>query len=416
MSHKAFREQKQHSTLLVPYSFLYGVMPEYYPSIGIHCHPEFELYVFAEGQCRFQTGDRTFTAKAGDLVLVQPDVLHGAETIHDERVAYHIALFDPRLVTGGIEDRAYQEIWLPLISGKMVLDPLITPAHPYYEELKRCADHVISCVQFPTLQNELLLRASLMELFYLLLDSGSIHEKGRHSADAEGILAPAIDYIQEHYTQPLTVEMLAQTVHLSKSYFMCVFRKTFGMPALAYVHHVRIEAVCELLQHSTESITEIAVRCGYPSLANFNRHFQKEVGMTPGEYRRSTGSAAGSSGERVSQKDSIYDISLHKAYHELVEKALRRGHTRQEVDAVICWFTGYTPEQIAQQLAAAVTYQAFLEHAPQIHPDAASITGIIHGMRVEKIEEPLMQTICRLEKLVDDMVRGKSHDREGEQT
>ena len=80
------------------------------------------------------------------------------------------------------------------------------------------------------------------------------------------------------------------------------------------------------------------------------------------------------------------------------------------------WFTGYTPEQIAQQLAAAVTYQAFLEHAPQIHPDAASITGIIHGMRVEKIEEPLMQTICRLKKLVDDMVRGKSHDREGEQT
>ena len=64
-----------------------------------------------------------------------------------------------------------------------------------------------------------------------------------------------------------------------------------------------------------------------------------------------------------------------------------------------------SPEQIAQQLAAAVTYQAFLEHAPQIHPDAASITGIIHGMRVEKIEEPLMQTICRLEKLVDDMVR-----------
>ena len=67
MSNKAFREQKQHSSLLIPYSFLYGVMPEYYPSIGKHCHPEFELFVFAEGQCRFQIGDEFFTAKAGNV-------------------------------------------------------------------------------------------------------------------------------------------------------------------------------------------------------------------------------------------------------------------------------------------------------------------------------------------------------------
>lgn len=408
MSNKAFREQKQHSSLLIPYSFLYGVMPEYYPSIGKHCHPEFELFVFAEGQCRFQIGDEFFTAKAGDMFFVQPDILHGAEPIDGGRVAYHIALFDLRLVTGGIEDRAYHEVWLPLISGKLILDPLITPSHPYYDELKRCAENVISCVWFKTMQNELLLRSSLMEMFFLLLDSGSIHEMIVQNIESDDILAPVIGYISEHYMDSITIEELAQTVHLSKSYFMGLFRKTFGMPALSYVHHVRIDAACELLQHNSHSITEIAVKCGYPSLANFNRHFQKEVGMTPGEYRRSTDSSPRKSRKRISQKESIYDISLKKAYDKLVDKALRRGHTSEEVDSIIRRFTGYSQEQINSQLDAGVRYQVFLENAPQIDPEARNLKGVINGMRVENIEEPLMQLICWLEKLVDDMSRGKA--------
>ena len=91
-----------------------------------------------------------------------------------------------------------------------------------------------------------------------------------------------------------------------------------------------------------------------------------------------------------------------------MDKALRRGHTSEEVDSIIRRFTGYSQEQVNSQLDAGVRYQVFLENAPQIDPEARNMKGVINGMRVENIEEPLMQLICWLEKLVDDMSRGKA--------
>lgn len=405
MSPHSHREQKQHSTMLIPYSFLYGVMPDYYPSIGLHCHTEFELFIFAEGQCRFQLGESFFTAKAGDVVLVQPNVLHGAEPINGEKVAYDIVLFHPQLMTGGIEDRAYQEIWLPLINGDLNVDAPINMEHPYYTQILNVAEHTVTCVRNPNIPNELLLRSSLMNLFFLLLDSGSIRSKTELLSQNDSVLVPVTDYIKANYAEALTVETLADIVHLSKSYFMGLFRKIYGMSAIAYVHHVRIEAVCELLKHTDESITEIAIRCGYPSVANFNRHFKKEVGMTPGEYRKISEKK---NGHRIAPEISIYDMRLNKAYDKLVAKATRRGYTRSDVDDIIRWLTGYTHKQLTEKLDEDISYQEFFEQAPQINPDAKNIKGMIGGMRVEAIEEPLMQQIRWLEKLVDEMVRGKN--------
>lgn len=405
MSSNSHREQKQHSTMLIPYSFLYGVMPDYYPSIGLHCHPEFELFIFAEGQCRFQLGESFFTAKAGDVVLVQPNVLHGAEPINGEKVTYDIALFHPQLMTGGIEDRAYQEIWLPLINGDLNVDAPINMEHPYYTQILNVAEHTVTCVRNPNIPNELLLRSSLMNLFFLLLDSGSIRSKSELLSQNDSVLVPVTDYIKANYAEALTVEILADIVHLSKSYFMGLFRKIYGMSAIAYVHHVRIKAVCDLLKHTDESITEIAIRCGYPSVANFNRHFKKEVGMTPGEYRKISEKK---NGHRIAPEISIYDMMLNKAYDKLVAKATRRGYTRSDVDDIIIWLTGYTHKQLAEKLDADISYQEFFQQAPQINPDAKKIKGLIGGMRVEAIEEPLMQQIRWLEKLVDEMVRGRN--------
>ncbi len=405
MSSNSHREQKQHSTMLIPYSFLYGVMPDYYPSIGLHCHPEFELFIFAEGQCRFQLGESFFTAKAGDVVLVQPNVLHGAEPINSEKVAYDIVLFHPQLMTGGIEDRAYQEIWLPLINGDLNVDAPINMEHPYYTQILNVAEHTVTCVRNPNIPNELLLRSSLMNLFFLLLDSGSIRSKSELLSQNDSVLVPVTDYIKANYAEALTVETLADIVHLSKSYFMGLFRKIYGMSAIAYVHHVRIKAVCDLLKHTDESITETAIRCGYPSVANFNRHFKKEVGMTPGEYRKISEKK---NGHRIAPEISIYDMRLNKAYDKLVAKATRRGYTRSDVDDIIIWLTGYTHKQLAEKLDADISYQEFFQQAPQINPDAKKIKGLIGGMRVEAIEEPLMQQIRWLEKLVDEMVRGRN--------
>lgn len=178
--------------------------------------------------------------------MVQPNVLHGAEPINSEKVAYDIVLFHPQLMTGGIEDRAYQEIWLPLINGDLNVDAPINTEHPYYTQILHVAEHTVTCVRNPNIKNELLLCSSLKKLFFLLLDSGSIRSKSELLSQNDSVLVPVTDYIKANYAEALTVETLADIVHLSKSCFMGLFRKIYGMSAIAYVHHVRIEAVCEL--------------------------------------------------------------------------------------------------------------------------------------------------------------------------
>ena len=105
--------------------------------------------------------------------------------------------------------------------------------------------------------------------------------------------------------------------------------------------------------------------------------------------------------------DKVYGMLFSKVYPLLVSKAVKKGHTPGEVDEVTSWLTGYTPEQIAQAAADGVTYGDFFRQAPALNPDRRLIRGVVCGVRVENIEEPLMQEIRYLDKLVDELAKGK---------
>lgn len=103
----------------------------------------------------------------------------------------------------------------------------------------------------------------------------------------------------------------------------------------------------------------------------------------------------------------VYAMPVAKVYPLLVAKAERKGRTRQEVDTVTCWLTGYTPEGLQAQLNAGVSYEQFFAQAPCMNPNAEKITGSICGIKVQEIEDPLMQKIRWLDKLVDELAKGR---------
>jgi hypothetical protein len=111
----------------------------------------------------------------------------------------------------------------------------------------------------------------------------------------------------------------------------------------------------------------------------------------------------------ISMKDNqtIYQMPFAKVYPMLVAKAARKGRTQAEVDAVIEWLLGYDAQGLQAQLDKNVTHAVFYGEAPRIHENAAKITGVVCGVRVETIEDPLMQQIRRLDKLVDELAKGK---------
>lgn len=111
------------------------------------------------------------------------------------------------------------------------------------------------------------------------------------------------------------------------------------------------------------------------------------------------------------ENEKIYSMRFKKVYDLLTAKAEKKGRTRQEVDEVTSWLTGYTEKQIEEMRNSETSYGDFFRNAPFPNPDRKLIKGVICGVRVEEIEEPLMQEIRYLDKLVDELAKGKKMDK-----
>jgi hypothetical protein len=107
----------------------------------------------------------------------------------------------------------------------------------------------------------------------------------------------------------------------------------------------------------------------------------------------------------------IYTMSFAKVYPLLVAKAERKGRTKAEVDKVICWMTGYDQAGLEKQLKEQKDYETFISEAPQLNPARTLIKGVVCGVRVEDIEEPTMREIRYLDKLVDELAKGKAMEK-----
>jgi hypothetical protein len=106
--------------------------------------------------------------------------------------------------------------------------------------------------------------------------------------------------------------------------------------------------------------------------------------------------------------ERIFKMAFSSVYPLYVQKAERKGRTKEEVDAVICWLTGYDAPTLAKQIANGTNFETFFYEAPKLNPTAAKITGVVCGIRVEQIEDPLTQKIRWLDKLIDELAKGKA--------
>ena len=107
----------------------------------------------------------------------------------------------------------------------------------------------------------------------------------------------------------------------------------------------------------------------------------------------------------------IFAMSFSRVYPEYVNKAARKGRTKAEVDEIICWLTGYSQDELDAHLEKQTDFETFLAEAPQMNPARSSIKGVVCGVRVEDIEDPTMQGIRYLDKLIDELAKGKTMEK-----
>jgi hypothetical protein len=109
--------------------------------------------------------------------------------------------------------------------------------------------------------------------------------------------------------------------------------------------------------------------------------------------------------------ERVFKMSFAGVYPLYIQKVEKKGRTKEELDEVIFWLTGYNKTTLQQQLDNKTSFESFFAQAPQLNPNVSKITGVICGYRVEEIEDPLMQKIRYLDKLVDELARGKAMEK-----
>jgi len=280
-------EKRQHSSQLIPFSYYKCFIPDYFTSVPLHWHSEFEINFIISGCAEFICGDNKFISNEGDIIIVPPNMLHAIYPYKNYKQLYDTIVFNSEMLGISENDRCAAECIKPFANCGFEINTHIKKEHIYYDELKTTVENIFSCAKGNTPRLDMLMKSELLRLFWLLWESGDISRTAANSVSRSEIIRPAIEYMNENFSDKITVEQLAEIACLSKSYFMRRFRETAGVGAIEYLSQLRIKKACEILSETNKTAAEAAFECGFRNLSNFNRQFRKIVGCTPKEYRRS---------------------------------------------------------------------------------------------------------------------------------
>ena len=283
-----YRENRVHSSKVKPFSYYQCLIPDEFAYAPMHWHSEFEINFVREGFAEFNCGDEKFVSSAGDIIVIQPNVMHSVYPCPDAHQVYDTLVFSHEIFGRSETDRYINECIKPLMNGSMRIPMHITAAHHYYHELEMMMENIFACAKGDAPQLDMLMRSELLRFFWLLETESEVDADFHEPSE---VIRPALEYISIHFRENITIRQLAAVVHLSESYFMNQFQKYVGFSAIEYISHFRINQACKRLTSTKESVLEIAFDCGSRNISNFNRQFRKVAGCSPTEYRRKMKSA-----------------------------------------------------------------------------------------------------------------------------
>lgn len=283
---KETEEKRQHSTTFVPYSYYECRIPEAFMNVPMHWHNEFEINYILQGKGEFICDNDKFMANKGDVLILPPNMLHAAYPCESSTLVYYALVFNPIMLGTNSNDRCTTECIRPIINRNVKMNVLIPTDSDSYSEIKETVTRIFSCALENLPQTDLLLKSELMKLFWLLENDEDIICQKDTGINYSEIIRPALEFMAKNFQQEISVEQLAELVHLSKSYFMNCFKKAVGIGAIEHLTQLRINAACEALLSTDQKISDIALNCGYANLSNFNRQFLKMVGCSPNQYRK----------------------------------------------------------------------------------------------------------------------------------
>lgn len=276
------KESKPHGTREYPYTQYHIHKPTRAFHVPVHWHEEMEIIYIKDGNLRISVEGEIFEGVPGEIYLVNPGELHYMET---DRVPvnYYTILFPLELVSFQAGDAIEYDFMRPFREKRKLLTHNINEMFSV-EKIEILLEEAILLNDKQEGMYQLRTKAKLVELLAELEEAGCFYEPMVRKESK--LQRNMISYIQEHYTEKLTLEMLAEEFHLSEKYISRYFKEQFSISFMQYVSHLRMEKAKELLRSTEFSITEVAFSSGYPSVNFFIRSFKEENQITPLQYRK----------------------------------------------------------------------------------------------------------------------------------
>lgn len=257
------------------------------PCVAWHWHEAVELFYIESGCLEYTTPNGTWIFPAGSGGFVNSNVLHTSRIMQTERSNIQLLhLFEPSLISGEHGCRMEQKYVLPLVSAPDIEMIALNPNVPAQAGIlsQICQAFDLSAEEWGY---EFSLRQALTGIWLKLFELVRPDMDRTHSRkNADDKIKMLIVYIHEHFQEPISVDQLAESAHISKRTCFRLFQENLHMTPLEYMRSYRLQKACQMLTKSKEPITQIAYDCGLGSSSYFGTVFRKRFGCSPAQYRR----------------------------------------------------------------------------------------------------------------------------------
>ncbi|MBB5266113.1 AraC-like DNA-binding protein/mannose-6-phosphate isomerase-like protein (cupin superfamily) [Catenibacillus scindens] len=281
-----YHETKSHTDSRFPYNTYLCSIPLDFTHVPLHWHSELELIVIKRGRGIVSVDLNRHYVCAGDVVLIRPGQLHSIEQEKHYCVEYENIILKPELLISGPDDLCAIRFIQPLLDGRIPAQTHFTSATPYFSEISQNIRQIdLLCDARPE-GYQLAVKGYLFQLFFVLISNQK--KKGEDSPSQKKTLEKMktiLKYVEENYSQHVTIDDMAKLTYYSKSHFMKFFKGHMGISFIEYLNDYRLTMAERMLRFSDASILGIAESCGFENLSYFNRIFKRKYGQSPGKWR-----------------------------------------------------------------------------------------------------------------------------------
>lgn len=281
------RELKEHGTFAFPVMVSYEVLSSYdRGSFFWHWHPEIELTLILSGEISYQVNDTTFPLTAGDGLFCNSNMPHTGKMHHHMDCNYISITFDPKIIYGFEGSLLQTKYVTPMTLNSQLASMALASDIPWQKNVLAAMAEIWKLAQEKPDTYEFQVQALLSKIWLMLYKNAAPQTESLPSVvrDRERVLA-ILSYLHEHFSEKITLEDIAARINICASECCRLFKRNMKESIFDYLIRYRIEKSLSLLEHTTDSITDISLNVGFSNPCYFSKVFRAETGYSPREYR-----------------------------------------------------------------------------------------------------------------------------------